>query len=606
MENKNIYVKVPFHFGIHKFKIFKGHRWGAIDHFLLLEISNRPYPIAELSQQSNLPQRLVIEIVMPFMKLGWIELVEIDAIYHFRITEAGTEVASLVELPYEREPMESTRKFLIDPKTAKCYRVNARNQNYQIYYRPRADELLRNKGNVATELKIKNPKFSPFLSDIFNCVEDNDEEVVGYEDRVNDKPYYQNMTFAIAQVDEADNITGVPSDISKELIDDIIAAANAKRNENKDDAASLNNASKITKFVTESYEFKHEEHLIHESEVEIISGAEEHRNHLFEMIDNALSRIIIHSTFIQLKNFKTIFDRLVLSVQRGIQVDILWGQEEPDDQRSIGSYNQFLEGLEIYREEIVKLGLTSLFTIHSDPTGSHTKMIVCDNINNGYCATIGSCNWLASGFNRYECSVFIMNNALVIEILDILSIISKGKSRVSNYLSKSISSISYELKRSFQNTVQELFVDRNVRIKIINKNEHHQYVLDARDKANKSIFIASHRISNNAERPILTPLISSMKSNGALDIHMYYSSLSGGISAQQLSEVSDSLTDNGIFLLKKKDPISHAKILSWDDDNILITSLNWLSASADGNPYDEMGVFIEKKNIFSTVSKNFP
>ncbi|MGS4633816.1 hypothetical protein [Enterobacter roggenkampii] len=68
-------------------------------------------------------------------------------------------------------------------------------------------------------------------SDILNCVEDTDEEVIGYEERANDRPYYQNRTFAIAQVDEADNITGVPSDISKELAADIIAAANMKRSE---------------------------------------------------------------------------------------------------------------------------------------------------------------------------------------------------------------------------------------------------------------------------------------------------------------------------------------------------------------------------------------
>lgn len=50
-----------------------------------------------------------------------------------------------------------------------------------------------------------------------------------------------------------------------------------------------------------------------------------------------------------------------------------------------------------------------------------------------------------------------------------------------------------------------------------------------------------------------------------------------------------------IILEKNKEPISYAKISSWGNDNILITSLNWLSASAYGNPYDELGVYIEKK-----------
>lgn len=159
----------------------------------------------------------------------------------------------------------------------------------------------------------------------------------------------------------------------------------------------------------------------------------------------------------------------------------------------------------------------------------------------GYCSTIGSCNWLASGFNRYECSVFVTNDTLTTEVLDILSIISKGKSRVSNNLSKSISAISYELKKACEHLSSEDSANKNVRIKIITKNEHHDFVLDARDKATKSIFIASHRISNNAERPILTPLITSMTANSSLNINMYYSSLSGGINSQQLDDMSNSL-----------------------------------------------------------------
>lgn len=602
MQNKNIYVIIPFHYGVHKFKIYKGHRWGALDHFLLQEISRRSYPIEELSLKSNLPQRLIIEIIIPFMKLGWVELVELNSKYNFRITEFGLIIANHDELPYEREPMESTRKFLIDPKTAKCYRVNARNQNYQIYNKQRLNELLKNKNSIATELNIKNPKYSPYPSDILYCVEDSDEEVISYEERANDRPYYKNKLFAIAQVDEADNITGVPSDISKELAKDIISAANLKRKEN---STTQQKGSKISIFRTESYENRFEEHFIGESEFHIISGSENHKDHLLGMINKAVSRIIIHSTFIQLKNFQSIFQKLVESAKRGVQVDILWGQEEPDDEKSIGSYNQFLNGLNAYKEEIVQLGLTSLFTIHSDPTGSHAKIIVCDTLNDGYCATIGSCNWLASGFNRYECSVFTTNNVLTTEVLDILSILSKGKSRVSNNLSKSISAISYELKKTTQHLSASSSIEKNTRIKIVTKNEHHDYVLDARDKATNTIFIASHRISNNAERPILTPLISSITANNRLNIKMYYSSLSGGINAQQLDETSKSLRINGIILEKKKDPISHAKILSWDNDNILITSLNWLSASAYGDPYDELGIYIEKKNIFAMISPNY-
>ncbi|WP_244599894.1 hypothetical protein [Enterobacter hormaechei] len=95
------------------------------------------------------------------------------------------------------------------------------------------------------------------------------------------------------------------------------------------------------------------------------------------------------------------------------------------------------------------------------------------------------------------------------------------------------------MKKACEHLSSEDSANKNVRIKIITKNEHHDFVLDARDKATKSIFIASHRISNNAERPILTPLITSMTANSSLNINMYYSSLSGGINSQQLDDMSN-------------------------------------------------------------------
>lgn len=607
MENKNIYVKVPFHYGVHKFKVFKGHRWGVIDHFLLLEICDKSYSIDELSYKSNLPKRLIIEIILPFMKLGWVELTEIESKYYFKVTDIGRIVASYDELPYEREPYVSTRKFLIDPKTGQCYRVNMRNQNYQIYKKGRVNELIKSKSSISTELIINNPKHSAFTSDILDCVEDTDEEVISYEERVNDRPYKQNITYALALVDEADKITGVPQDISKELADDILAAANIKRKENKAQTISDKKIEKPSTFSTDSHEDFFEEHIIKNNDFSIISGASQHYEHLVEMINNAYSRIIIHSTFIQLKNFESIFKMLIISAKKGIQVDILWGQEEPDDEKTIGSYKQFLDGLSAYRDEIVNLGLTSLFTIHTDPTGSHSKIIVCDNLNSGYCATLGSCNWLASGFNRYECSVLIKEVSIVTEVLDILSIIARGRTRISNDFSKSISSLSHELKKTsiLKKASSDAESNGCVKLKIVTKNEHHKFVLDARDNAEKMIFIASHRISDNADRPILTPLISSIKDNNEIDIRMYYSSLSGGLNKNRLTELSQDLKSVGIKLEKIKDPVSHAKILSWDSDNILISSLNWLSASSYGNPYDELGIYINSSNIFSHIENNF-
>lgn len=75
------YVVVPFHFVQQRFKILKGQRWGAIDHLLLQEIVKNPLSANQLSLLSCLPKRLIIEILIPLMKAGWLELTTTDSEY---------------------------------------------------------------------------------------------------------------------------------------------------------------------------------------------------------------------------------------------------------------------------------------------------------------------------------------------------------------------------------------------------------------------------------------------------------------------------------------------------------------------------------------------
>lgn len=93
---------------------------GSFGSFLLQEISLQPYPIEELSLKSNLPQRLIIEIILPFMKLGWVELVELNSKYNFRITSKGRSVANREELLMKESHWNLLGSFNRSI-TAKCY-----------------------------------------------------------------------------------------------------------------------------------------------------------------------------------------------------------------------------------------------------------------------------------------------------------------------------------------------------------------------------------------------------------------------------------------------------------------------------------------------------
>jgi hypothetical protein len=106
-----IFVKVPFCHGQHRFKIFKGQRWGVVDHLLLQEVVKAPRSAIQLSESSGLPRRLIIEIMIPFMRVGWIQISQQDKSYIFQATPRGMAVASSEELPIDKEPMLSFRHY---------------------------------------------------------------------------------------------------------------------------------------------------------------------------------------------------------------------------------------------------------------------------------------------------------------------------------------------------------------------------------------------------------------------------------------------------------------------------------------------------------------
>jgi len=89
-----IFVKVPFCHGQHRFKIFKGQRWGVVDHLLLQEVVKAPCSAIQLSESSGLPRRLIIEIMIPFMRVGWIQISQQDKSYIFQATPPRDAVAS--------------------------------------------------------------------------------------------------------------------------------------------------------------------------------------------------------------------------------------------------------------------------------------------------------------------------------------------------------------------------------------------------------------------------------------------------------------------------------------------------------------------------------
>ncbi|CAB3798030.1 phospholipase D-like domain-containing protein [Pararobbsia alpina] len=55
-----------------------------------------------------------------------------------------------------------------------------------------------------------------------------------------------------------------------------------------------------------------------------------------------------------------------------------------------------------------------------------------------------------------------------------------------------------------------------------------------------------------------------------------------------------------------QEPKLHAKVLAWDDDTVVISSQNWLSADpADSKLRKEIGVFVQAQGIARDLINDF-
>lgn len=603
--NQKIFVKVPFGYGTFRLTILRSQKWGAIDLMVLMSLIDKPKTSQQLSIDSLLPRQLIVEILIPLMKAGWIEIINSDNEFLFSLTDRGIAVSANEELPSSQEPLSVVRSFLIDPLTGDCFKFEKRKrkQNYLIYKNAKAKSLAKQYGDYCTELKVKHQKLTPKLTEILNCLPNDNEEIIRVEDEYLKGNFCNSLRYMLACVDDEDRVTGIP-DLSISLKDAIISAARTQRNiitENTTPSTSSRNKGNV--FEVDSIDRHFSIHKVNIDDIKIISNGDEHRQHLIDSIKNAHSRLIIHSTFINPDTVNEIFDSLLESGRKRVKIDILWGQTEPDDTNKIGQYNDLVRAIGDFQQRIKTEGLSTQINFHPTPTGSHSKFIVADDINGLWYLTVGSCNWLSSGFNRFEASVQIKNPLLVSDCLNIASELATGRFGVPNMLSRDLAIEASNIYKTFKS--DQPAGNEFIEVQILTSIEHHAAVKLASDSVSKSFFICSHRFSFAAERPILTPLIAAKKANQGLSIQVAYGRSSGTMKKQDTKNINTELQNLGFQVTKADDPQIHAKFITWDKTNVIISSLNWLSSSSKGHDFSELGLYIKGGNFGEALMKSF-
>lgn len=587
-----IHVKVPFGYGHHRFKIMKRLTWGAVDHLVLQTIALKPLSSEELSEKTSLPKQLITEIVIPLMKAGWIEISSTQQDYQFQATQRGLAVATRVDLPTNKEPITRVRSFIVDPITQRCSRIDRKKRStFQIHPKTKANRIIEQYGHFATELRPTTPKYDPDISDIYSCVANDDEDIHGFDSETVKRSYADNLRYLIIRVDNNDNISGAP-DISEKLREHIIDAANKQRELIELlDTSNYQNTS-LTVHEYSPLEKSFSEILIDENQIKIITTPEDHLNHFLSEIRNSHSRLIIHSTFITESCLQNVLEELFSAAQRSVQIDIMWGQTPPETEDKLSAYKSTADSISKIQDIINSHGLSTQFKIHRQPTNSHSKFIISNRPTETWYVTIGSCNWLSSSFNRLEASVCVADSALASQFLDICSSLAMGDRGLANSLSRDLSRLSAWLKSTPTPSIPKKDSNNSTRIRILTAPEHHILAKKACDVAQNEILVCSHRVSYGGDRPIFTPLKAAKRSLPNLSIRVCYGRPSQPMNNSSVKDLDTQLQSIGFQVIRIDKPQIHAKFLAWDTNDLIITSLNWLSASSRGDRLSEIGIHI--------------
>ena len=93
-------------------------------------------------------------------------------------------------------------------------------------------------------------------------------------------------------------------------------------------------------------------------------------------------------------------------------------------------------------------------------------------------------------------------------------------------------------------------------------------------------------------------------------VNVYYGLPSDGMKNKDVKNISSDTTKEKLVFKKLESPeLIHAKILLWDEKDIIVSSLNWLSASQATtyieDEYDELGIHISSTVIVNKFREAF-
>jgi cardiolipin synthase len=570
-------VAVPVKLARLRVRIEKGRHWTAVDHLILWALAANPRTSQTIAGELGVPARLVNEIVLNLMRAGWVELAATPGGLAFRATDDGASaVRDFDSLPEVTRPVSRPLSFLIEPFQLRPYTL----RDLHYYRRARVDEIAeeRDVRRIAIESEDRWGLTATRLHDAADAIlaEAGRGETLSSIDFQASQLGTEYALFAVTD----GHVRGLPPAAPRELIAAVQRAAKEVTRGKSFRAKPTRLA--IAGLSDETFAVP----LLSQSD--IITRGSDHLDFLHAVLRNARHNVVIHSTFLRADAFERIKVAFRGAAQRGAQIDILWGASKNDQNKE----EALAEAIAIAKACQADLQLRGRVRVHMRSTRSHAKLLLADTGSlNSFLAVVGSCNWLSTSFNRLEMSVVVKHPAAVAALARELSELV--------FATYPASTIAGELTIVARALRSQPGPEGPGKLRIVCGNAHGDLLRTARDTAGKRILVGADRMGKAAEARALIPLIAAAARN--VESTLFYSRRSRLTRGDErvlkreaeAARVSIKEIPNGEL---------HGKFLLWDDDNIVISSLNWPSADTTTElPQGEIGIHVASPGIAAVV-----
>jgi len=564
-------VAVPVKLARFRVWVDKGRHWSAVDRLILWALAQSPRTASDLGALACIPTRIVTEVILRMMRFGWVELAATQGAVLFRATETGRDAIETFEtLPPVIRRVPRRISFTMEPFSLRAFGLRDLKP-----YRPSEIEA------IEREYDVRRVVFSNGWSrvssvDLYGAA----DQVLPHDEELSSIDYSSSDThdqFALFTV-IGNSIKGLPPDPPQELTAAIRRAAASDRRGRtmkiqspRRSASGSDGAIVIPAFGPNDL---------------VLSGSD-HRDLLVEILRQARSRFVMHSTFIREGAFVELQDEFRRAARRGVAIDIFWGANRDERDRTANLNAAIAINHLISADQ----DLRGRARVHLYSTRSHAKLLVADAAGrerDEFVAVVGSCNWLYSGFNRVEVSAVLRSPHAAARVADELAELVFDSAKNST-IAGDLTSLARSLRTRPPGT-------GSATLRLVRGDEHSQLMRLARDSARDSIMVGGDRLGLAAEARTIIPMMAAK--NQTVQRTICYSKHSGPVTRQDVVDLETVAQSAGVQLIRIRDRELHGKFLLWDDDHLVITSLNWSSADTRRDtPQSEIGLYIESPGV---------